>query len=172
MNPIARIADHLRESGVSFAVIGAAAMSARGFPRQTLDLDLLTTDARVLQAEFWRGVSPAPEVRIGDSDDPLRGVVRFDDPHIDLVVGRSSWQSDALLRAQEMTLGDAKLPVVTLADLIALKLDAGGYRDAADVSMMLARATPEDIRQIDAVLGRLDAHAARLWKEIRGAASE
>ncbi len=42
--PIRAVADHLRAAGVPFAVIGAAAMSARGFPRQTLDFDLLTTD--------------------------------------------------------------------------------------------------------------------------------
>ena len=40
---IAAVVEHLRASGVPFAVIGAAAMSTRGFPRQTLDLDILST---------------------------------------------------------------------------------------------------------------------------------
>jgi hypothetical protein len=56
--------------------------------------------------------------------------------------------------------------VVTLADLILLKLHAGGYRDAADVRMMLDgadRATREDVER---ALPALPRDARRLWGEI------
>jgi hypothetical protein len=164
---IAGVADHLRAAGVPFAVIGAAAMSTRGFPRQTLDFDFLTTDARVLSEEFWGSISRAADVRRGDAGDPLLGVVRFHDPEVDIIVGRHRWQAEAVSRAEALVIGDRKLPIATLGDLILLKLDAGGYRDAADVKVMLSGAREDDIRRVESVLPRLDASAQRLWSEIR-----
>ena len=169
MDRIAEIAEHLRARGVAFAVIGAAAMSAHGFPRQTLDFDLLTTDQQVLTQEFWGGLSQAPEIRRGDVDDPLLGVVRVRDPEVDLVVGRRHWQAESVARAEVLSIANHRLPVVTIADLILLKLDAGGYRDAADIKMMLDAIPPADVAHIEAVLPRLDQHARRLWDEIRTA---
>jgi hypothetical protein len=167
-DPIAAIAERLRSSGVPFAVIGAAAMSARGFPRQTLDFDLLTTERRVLDASFWSGLpEAAPDVRHGDADDPLAGVVRFTAPEVDLIVGRYRWQAAALERAEELSVGGGRrLPVVTLADLILSKLFAGGYRDAADVRMMLAGAEASTVEEVDRAVPVLPADSRRLWKEI------
>ena len=164
---IAAVVDHLRASGVRFAVIGAAAMSTRGFPRQTLDFDLLTTDQRVLGGDFWRPFSGTADVRRGDADDPLLGVVRFRDPDVDIIVGRHRWQSEAVSRAEEMSIGERTLPVVTLGDLVLLKLDAGGYRDAADVKMMLAGATKADVDHVESLVAQLDERARRLWSEVR-----
>ena len=164
---IAAVVEHLRASGVPFAVIGAAAMSTRGFPRQTLDLDILTTDRSVLDEEFWGPFSGSVDVRRGDADDPLLGVIRFRDPEIDVIVGRHRWQSDAVSRAEEMTIGEQRIPVVTLGDLMLLKLDAGGYRDAADVKMMLSAASEADVDHLTRLLPQLDERARRLWNEIR-----
>lgn len=164
---IAAVVERLRASEVPHAVIGAAAMSARAVPRQTLDFDLLVVDRRVLEEAFWRGLPRAPEIRMGDSDDPLAGVVRFDSPEVDVVVGRYRWQSEALERAEELQIGGRTLPVVTLADLILLKLHAGGYRDRADVEMMLTGADEAVIEHVDRVLPALPADARRLWDEIR-----
>jgi len=66
---IAAVVEHLRASGVRFAVIGAAAMSTRGFPRQTLDFDILTTDPTVLREHLWTAFSGPVEIRRGDADD-------------------------------------------------------------------------------------------------------
>ena len=94
-------------------------------------------------------------------------MIRFLDPEIDIVVGRHAWQSEALSRAEEMTIGERKLPVVTLGDLMLLKLDAGGYRDAADVKMMLSGASEAEIQHVTSLLLRLDERARQLWKEIQ-----
>lgn len=164
---ISSLAEHLRAGDVAHAVIGAAAMSALGFPRQTLDFDLLVVDRRVLEEGFWRGWAKAPEIRKADSADPLAGVVRFETPEIDVVVGRYRWQAEALDRAEELQIGGRTLPVVTLGDLILLKLHAGGYRDAADVKMMLAGADEAVVEHVERVLPALPADARRLWEEIR-----
>ncbi|HEX2164326.1 MAG TPA: nucleotidyltransferase [Thermoanaerobaculia bacterium] len=125
VDSIAALSERLEAAGVPFAVIGAAAMSARGFPRQTLDFDLLVTDRRVLEGRFWEGVGTAAEIRVGDGDDPLAGVVRFARPAVDVIVGRFRWQGEALARATRLQVGGRALPVATLGDLILLKLHAG-----------------------------------------------
>jgi hypothetical protein len=163
---IAELVERLRQAEIRFAVIGAAAMAARGFPRQTLDFDLLTTDTAVLAAKLWSDV-PAAAVRRGDFDDPLAGVVRLVEPRVDIVVGRERWKGDVVARSTEMHLGDLILPVAALPDLIALKLDAGGYRDRTDVLMMLSGASSHDLAAVEALLSRLPAEARELWNEIR-----
>lgn len=74
--PVARVLDAL---GVRFALIGAHALAVRGYPRFTADIDLLTTDTRVLNPEVWAAVAReggTVDPRRGDSDDPLAGVVQ------------------------------------------------------------------------------------------------
>jgi hypothetical protein len=164
---ITALAEHLRVGDVAYAVIGAAAMSARGYPRQTLDFDLLVVDRLVLEASFWRGWPKTPEIRKADSADPLAGVVRFETPEIDIIVGRYRWQAEAIERAEEIQVAGRTLPVVTLSDLILLKLHAGGYRDAADVKMMLAGADETVVANVERVLPALPADARRLWNEVR-----
>jgi hypothetical protein len=95
----------LRERGVPHAIIGAAALAAAGVARSTYDIDLLTTDRRVLDAQFWahlRQAGVSVDARRGDSEDPLAGVVRLArdaDRPVDLIVGRYAWQDRAIARA-------------------------------------------------------------------------
>jgi hypothetical protein len=163
---ITAVAERLRSAEAPFAVIGAAAMSARGFPRQTLDFDFLVTDRRVLQPGFWEGLPQSAKIGIGDADDPLAGLVRFVAPAVDVVVGRYRWQAEALSRAEELRVDRRLLPVVTLGDLILLKLHAGGYRDAADIRMMLDGADLETREHVERELPALPRDARRLWGEI------
>lgn len=48
--PVQRVLESIQ---VPYALIGAHAMAARGHPRFTVDLDLLTTDTRVLDPALW-----------------------------------------------------------------------------------------------------------------------
>lgn len=60
------------------------------------------------------------EVRRGEPDDPLAGVVRFsqrDTRPTDLVVDRHRWQQRAVERAGPAALGEQTLRVVTRSDL-------------------------------------------------------
>jgi predicted nucleotidyltransferase len=132
----------LEANGVAFALIGAVAVAARGASRETADIDLLTTDSRVLRFD-WSSIltgGAAADARRGEHDDPLAGVITFssdtDDP-VDLVIGRWKWQTEAIARAEPMDLGFAVVPVLTAEDLVIAKLDAGGPGDLHDVDRLV-----------------------------------
>ena len=97
MSLLERVVDLLERSEIDHCLIGAAAMAAHGAPRSTLDLDLLTTDRQILEESFWeslRDEDTRVEVRRGDVEDPLAGVVRATQSNeraVDLIVGRFSW---------------------------------------------------------------------------------
>jgi hypothetical protein len=140
MSLLDRVREFLEQQGISYALVGAAALAARGVARSTLDIDLLTTDTRALNDGLWtdlRAAGASIDVRRGDADDPLAGVVRVDlpaDRPVDLIVGRHAWQARAVERAERMSDG---LPVVDARDLILLKLYAGGTQDLWDIRELL-----------------------------------
>jgi hypothetical protein len=140
---IDRIGAHLERHAVPHALIGAAALAAAGIARSTFDIDLLTTDDRVLRIDLWEPLPAegvAIDVRRGDDDDPLAGVVRLemaDDRPVDLIVGRHMWQTRAVERAPRLPGG---LPVVLPRDLVLLKVYAGGTQDLGDVRALLTLA--------------------------------
>lgn len=162
------LADH----GIRHAVIGAAALAAHGVPRATADLDLLALDLACLAEALWeplRGSGASAEIRRGDADDPLAGVVRIRskaDVTVDLVVGRGGWQVAVLARARPTRLADVSVPLVTAPDLVLLKLYAGGPRDAWDIDQLL------DVDGAIAVgvereIAALPRDARELWRRIR-----
>ena len=168
---LADVAAVLRRREVPFAMIGAAAMAVHGVSRSTADLDLLAMDPRCLDPAVWQELTSTTDVdvRLGDAEDPLRGVVRFrrpDDSVVDVVVGRPAWQRDVLARASLRS--DYQVPVVTLSDLILLKLYAGGSHDAWDVEQLLAVDTSgAAAREVENRLPALGAHSRELWARIR-----
>ena len=104
MKLLERVAAILSEQAIPHALIGAAAMAVHGVSRSTLDLDLLVQDRRVLGSSFWGALVgiAAIDIRIGDGDDPLAGVVRINEGAergVDVVVGRHRWQDDIVRRA-------------------------------------------------------------------------
>ncbi len=160
----------LDEAGVQYALIGAAAMGLQGAPRSTQDLDLLSLDVRVLDAAFWQDVAGAANVRRGDAEDPLAGVVRLvaaGTYPVDLVVGRFEWQRRILDRAERLPVGRGNVPVVGAADLILLKLFAGGSQDAWDIEQLLA-VNPQAATDVAARLQELPPESAALWARLRG----
>jgi hypothetical protein len=127
-----RVIARLNGAQVAHATVGAAALAAAGVVRSSLDLDLLTLDTRVLDRSFWTelaGTGAAVDVRRGDHDDPLAGVVRATadgERPVDVIVGRYPWQQRAVDRAQALPSGER---VVRPRDLVLLKLYAGGTQD-------------------------------------------
>ncbi|HBL26412.1 MAG TPA: hypothetical protein DD490_06220 [Acidobacteria bacterium] len=166
MSLLEEIRSILEEAGVRHALIGALALAAYGINRATVDLDLFTADASCLRPELWaalrdRGI--AVDVRKGDLTDPLAGVVRFQAPGespIDVVVGKFAWQTRLLERAEPI----GGTLVVRAADLVLLKLYAGGPQDAWDVQQLLARPFREDlVREVESRLSDLPSRCRRLW---------
>ncbi|HEX4498347.1 MAG TPA: hypothetical protein VIE43_21905 [Thermoanaerobaculia bacterium] len=169
---VGQVAKALRATGIPFAKIGAAAMAIHGVMRSTADEDLLVVDGRCLQSEIWsplRADGADVDIRKGDVFDPLAGVVRiFQEGQrpVDVVVGKFAWQRDMLERATS-GVSDETLPVVRVADIILLKLYAGGPQDAWDILQLLAlEGRDRLIAQVDQELPRLPAASAVFWKKI------
>ena len=171
MTLLERVTRCLASAAVPHALIGAAALAAAGVSRSTYDVDLLTTDRRVLDEDLWgplRTTGTAIEVRRGDFDDPLAGVVRIGSPGerpVDVVVGRHAWQARAIQRARG---GLGPAPVVAPRDLVLLKLYAGGPQDLWDVRELLALPTAAQlIAEVEADLADLPAGMRERWLEAR-----
>jgi len=169
-----RVERVLDQAQVNHAMIGAAALAAAGVVRSTLDVDLLTLDTRVLDRGFWAGLAAEHvevEVRRGDIDDPLAGVVRATaagERPVDLIVGRYAWQQRALDRARLLRSGQR---VVLPRDLVLLKLYAGGSQDQWDIAQLLAATDRETLEtEVEQDLHDLPPAAARLWTTVRSQA--
>lgn len=126
-----------------YALIGAFAMLARNASRTTFDVDFLTTDRRALTID-WRAATGLQkiDVRRGDFDDPLAGVIRFTPPNdlsFDLIVGKWKWQAVLIDRAEPLPIKGLSIRVATPADLCLTKIDAGGPKDLRDVDLLLER---------------------------------
>jgi hypothetical protein len=169
MNLLEEISSTLEAAGIRHALIGALALAAYGVNRASVDLDLFAADPSCLKPDLWadlqsRGV--AVQVRKGDLTDPLAGVVRFQAPGeapIDIVVGKFGWQTRLLERAEPI----GGVLVVRAADLVLLKLYAGGLQDAWDVQQLLARPFRDDlVREVESRLSDLPTRCRNLWKKI------
>lgn len=177
MSLLARVARTLELAGIRYALIGAAALSLHGVSRSTLDQDLLTVDPASLDPDRWQELARngvEVDIRRGDLTDPLAGVARFTLPGerpVDLVVGRGRWQAKVLERARRMRVGDVELPVLSAADLVLVKLYAGGPQDAWDIHQLLAGSEPEPlVTAVEAHLPELPRRCQQLWQRIRAQA--
>lgn len=140
MTNLERVCGALDASGIPHALIGAAALAARGVARSTYDIDLLTADDRVLAIMVWSPLTIAGlrvDIRKGDAEDPLGGVVRIEaasERPVDVVLAKHAWQSRAVERAEEVAGGP---PIVLARDLVLLKLYAGGPQDLWDIAELV-----------------------------------
>jgi hypothetical protein len=170
---LAEVSAVLGAGGIPHAVVGAAALAAHGVTRATADVDLLTTDARCLEAALWAPLAAtgiAVDVRRGDAADPLVGVVRVtaaDESPVDVIVGRARWQEAMVRRAARADIAGASVSIVRPADLVLLKLYAGGPQDAWDVDQLLD-AAPGIEGEVESALGQLPPECAALWRRIVG----
>ncbi len=174
MSLLADVAGVLSRAKIRHALIGAAALAVHGVARSTADLDLLVVDPVCLEGALWSPLrSPAVEidVRRGDDGDPLLGVVRIgskEEGAVDVIVGRGAWQGELLARAGSARVAGAEIPVVDAADLILLKLYAGGPQDAWDIDQLLdVDATLASA--VESRLAGLPAGCEPLWRRIVGA---
>ena len=167
MTAVDRVCAVLDEHGVRYALIGAAALAARGVARSTFDIDLLTVERRVLDAATWRSLGDDVDIRRGDADDPLAGVVRVtlgDEQPVDIVVGRHAWQSRVIDRAERLGAG---APVALARDLVLLKLYAGGSQDLWDITELLRHAPGSLRAEVDEDVAALSENMREQWRQIK-----
>lgn len=165
----------LQARSVPHALIGAAAMAGRGVMRSTDDVDLLVTDRAVLREAFWTSAAEqgfTVEVRLGDHEDPLAGVVRLvrePERALDVVVGRFAWQAEVIQRAEPHRVGSVEVGLVLASDLILLKVYAGAPQDLLDAEALLAVGDRRTLEAaVSAQVGRLPGIAQEAWQRIIG----
>jgi len=167
-----QVAAAARELGIETALIGAAALSVHGYTRGTSDLDLAArvdpdTKLRALR-DALDALDLDCELRMPDDDDPLGGllVIRRADPvdperidTVEVVNFRSAGVSpsparNAIPRARPVP--GTSLRCVTMEDLIAFKLYAGGSSDLADIQQLLARNADADLDTLRSIAAPFD----------------
>lgn len=170
VDPVRRVLEALE---APYALIGAHAMAARGYPRFTVDVDFLTTDPRVLARATWVDLEhdgATVDPRRGDADDPLAGIVHIllgDGSDIDVVLAKWPWEARVIARAERMTVMGASLPVPRTSDLILLKLAAGGYLDLRDVAALLEVGNRDHlIREVEEVIADVRPDVRGVWREL------
>lgn len=169
----AQVAAEAQRLGINTALIGAAALAVHGYARGTEDIDLASSiPPRGPLDELARNLRATglhTELRLPDDEDPLGGV---------LVVWASSGEGGeptdvvevvnflnpsrpvtnpaARAISRAVQLDGIGLKCVGLADLVALKLYAGGSADLADIVQLLARNPTVDFDEIRSVAGPYD----------------
>lgn len=156
---------------IAYALIGGQAVVVRGYLRATLDYDFLAADNRLLNEAIWQDLRAAEtvEVRKGDFEDPLAGVVRitFSDGVADVVIAKRRWQQAILERAEVLAIDSVDLLVARTSDLILLKLDAGGFLDLQDVAVLLSTSNRDElINEVQARVEDLDRRAQQEWRRV------
>lgn len=166
------VSNHLAGKGVVHALIGGAALAVRGISRSTQDEDLLAADPRLLSPGFWAGSADrrldSVVITRGDAEDPLLGLARFrvGDEAVDVVLLRGSWVAGVLERSATVESESGPLPVVEAADLVLLKLVAGGPQDLLDVRLLLSH-DPDLLREVDDRVVVLPADAREAWRRVQ-----
>jgi hypothetical protein len=144
---------------VDAVVIGAVALAAHHYVRQTEDLDLgVSADLPTLRAvvDSLREAGLEAELREPDGEDPLGGVIdvsgRFGLVQIISYAGRFPAVIEDAVRLSTMVVREGSpLKIVPIPHLIALKLYAGGHKSKADIVELLVRNPDLDLDDVRAV---------------------
>ena len=130
------VSDLLVEFGVSYALVGALAVSYYGVPRATTDADSviwmrdIDKTADDLRKRLVEGGYHA-ELRLGDLDDPILQSIRVEDGYrnrVDLLLGIRGMDPDAVHRCVSAGFFGSTVRVIGAEDLIAMKIFAGALK--------------------------------------------
>jgi hypothetical protein len=149
----------LQRHQMDAVVIGAVALAAYQYVRQTEDLDLgVNADLPALRtlAASLREAGYTVELREPDGADPLGGVIDVtgDFGLLQIVNFGDRFPAvieDALRISTLVVREGSMLKLVPIPQLIALKLYAGGYKSKADIVELLVRNPDLDLTEIRSV---------------------
>lgn len=151
-----RVASLLVENGVPAVVIGAVALAAYRYVRHTEDIDL-GVDADLPQmrklAVALRDEGFVVDFHEPDGDDPLGGVIDVSGPFglVQVVSFANRFPAvirDALAGEDVRIRSGSELRLVPIAQLVALKLYAGGSQSKSDIVELLRRNPEADLEAI------------------------
>ncbi len=156
------VVDILRRHHIEAVVIGAVALAAYHYVRQTDDLDLAVNVPPTQMIEVVRSLERAgyaAEFHPPDADDPLGGVTDVTGPfgQIQIISFAERFPAvveDAIRESTLLVRADSALRLVPLPHLVALKLYAGGIKSKADIVELLARNPEADLSAIRSVCQR------------------
>jgi hypothetical protein len=130
----------LESRGLPSALIGGLAVSLRGQPRMTVDVDLVIHADVGDALQLVRELSATPfeplfavveEVVASAFILPLRH--RTTGIRVNLAIGMSGFEREAIRRATRLAVGAGSVAVVTVEDLLVMKALAGRPQDDADM---------------------------------------
>lgn len=130
----------LDSRGLPAALIGGLAVSLRGQPRMTVDVDLVVRADVDAALQLVRSLAETPfeplfagveEVVTTAFILPLRH--RSTGIRVDLAIGMSGFEREAIRRATRLVVGAGSVPVVTVEDLLIMKALAGRPQDEGDI---------------------------------------
>jgi hypothetical protein len=134
----------IEANGVPFALVGGLAASVRGQPRVTADVDLIIA-AEVDQALSLAATLPQSPFRplFNDFEDvvtrafilPLRH--RSTNIKVDIAIGLSGFERQAVARAKKVDVAGCILPVAQAEDLLVMKVLAGRPQDEQDIQGLI-----------------------------------
>ena len=141
------ITDFNRRS-VAYALAGGWAYSALVEPRATTDIDLLILldppsreQIQALVSSLFDStiIRPSPMVFQGISIWRIVGIRSGQEVVIDFLLADSAYLRTALERRHTVPFGALQVPMLSLEDLIILKMVAGRLQDRADLEKIRAR---------------------------------
>jgi len=146
----------LQGQKVEAVVIGAVALAAYRYVRQTEDIDLginasvetLKNLTQTLQKAGYQAV-----LRLPDAQDPLGGVMDIETPHgfLQIISFADRFPAvieDAIANTTTAIRPGSRLKLVPLSHLVALKLYAGGHKSKADIVEVLSRNPSIDLGEV------------------------
>lgn len=135
----------LEDRGIASALIGGLAVSLRGQPRMTVDVDLVILADVEQSLQLVRELTSTPfEPLFRGVEDvvsssfilPLRH--RTTGIRVDLAIGMSGFERQAVGRATPIAVGEIRIAVVSLEDLLVMKAIAGRPQDDQDIRGLIA----------------------------------
>jgi hypothetical protein len=182
-----RISTDFRALRIRWALVGGWAVSLRGVPRTTQDLDVTVTVADDHEAESlvvelrYRGYGFRPDSIIEQTERGRLATVRLLAPPerqiiVDLLFASSGIESEIAAAATLLEVFKGiNVPVARMGHLLALKVLAGRAQDLADIDSLLRFADLLDVKLAREALSMitdrgydrgkdLEAEAARLFR--------
>jgi hypothetical protein len=151
-----RIGSILADEGISVIIIGAIALAAHGYIRATKDVDLgvnirIKDLARIHQRLITLGYHA--ELHTPDLDDPLGGVIDVSGTFgmVQIVNYGDRFPAvieDSCRQEAQPCQTITTLSIAPLAQLVALKLYAGGWKSLTDIVELLRRNPEANLMEI------------------------
>lgn len=181
---LAALGDAMRARGFRWYVFGAQAVAVYGRPRLTADVDVTIEATGAGAGEVIAMLEPHGfALRFELSAEHLRGARLLPMVHLpsgfplDLVIAAPGLDEEFLARARLLDLGGVEAPVVSVEDLVVMKVLAGRRKDLEDVRGVLAvQEDRVDLGRVRDLLGALESATgerkllARLERLVRAAA--